>query len=236
MVRLEVTWSEKLAQYLTKITPILLGLGLLGLFIEFKTPGFGIFGIAGISLLGIVFFGQYAAGLSGHEPLLIFLIGLILVIVDIFFFPGTMILALTGIVTMLGALVWSMIDMWPSEPIDFSGDMLFRPLASVMTGVLIAALIFIAILRFLPGSGPWGGMVLHSAVRGEPDGIRSINNRDAELVGQKGIAKTSLFPSGQVEIAGRRYEAALPVGFAEAGAEVIVTGCGEFGLTVEVVS
>jgi membrane-bound serine protease (ClpP class) len=53
---------------LTAFTPILLGIGMLGLFIEFKTPGFGIFGLTGIVLLGIVFFGHYVAGLSGHEP------------------------------------------------------------------------------------------------------------------------------------------------------------------------
>ncbi|HEY4249396.1 MAG TPA: hypothetical protein VGM64_21420, partial [Lacunisphaera sp.] len=51
----EVTWSEVLAQYLTQLSPILLGLGLLALFIEFKTPGFGVFGISGIVLLGLVF-------------------------------------------------------------------------------------------------------------------------------------------------------------------------------------
>ena len=43
---LEVTWSEKLAQYLVSLTPILLGIGLLALFIELKTPGFGVFGIS----------------------------------------------------------------------------------------------------------------------------------------------------------------------------------------------
>ena len=61
--RLEVTWSEELAQYLNAWSPILLGLGLLAVFIEFKTPGFGVFGITGGLLLGVVFFGHYVAGL-----------------------------------------------------------------------------------------------------------------------------------------------------------------------------
>ena len=51
------------------IAPLLMGLGLLGLFIEFKTPGFGVFGIAGISLFGIVFLSNYVAGLAGHEEI-----------------------------------------------------------------------------------------------------------------------------------------------------------------------
>ena len=53
--RLEITWSERLAVFLTTLAPVLLGLGMLALFIEFKTPGFGVFGITGIALLAVVF-------------------------------------------------------------------------------------------------------------------------------------------------------------------------------------
>lgn len=82
----EVTWSERLAQYLTTLTPILLGLGVLALFVEFKTPGFGVFGISGIVLLGVVFLTNYVAGFSGHEPLLVFAVGLLLVFIEVFSF------------------------------------------------------------------------------------------------------------------------------------------------------
>ena len=112
--RLEVTWSERLAQYITSITPLLLGLGMVLLFIEFKTPGFGIFGISGLILLAVVFFGQYVAGLSGHEPVLFFALGAVLVALELIFFPGLMLLALTGGVLMLGSLVWS----GPAHPLQ----------------------------------------------------------------------------------------------------------------------
>ena len=69
------------AVWLNAISTILLGVGLLALYIEFKTPGFGIFGIVGIICLAIVFLGSYVAGLSGHEPMLVFGLGLILVTV-----------------------------------------------------------------------------------------------------------------------------------------------------------
>lgn len=236
VLMLEITWSEKLAQYLTTLTPILLGIGMLGLFVEFKTPGFGIFGIGGLFLLGLVFFGQYAAGLSGHEPMLIFALGLVLVAVDLFFFPGTFVIALAGLTMMLGSLVWSMADLWPNEPIEISGDVFFRPLANVASGVLLAVIIFVSMLRFLPHGGPWGGMVLEAAVRGEPGSLLGSESGKSSLIGQRGVAATALFPSGQVEIDGCRYEAKLAVGFADVGAPVVVTGQGEFGLAVEVLS
>jgi membrane-bound serine protease (ClpP class) len=72
---LEVTWSEQVAQYLSKIRSLLLGLGLLALFIEFKTPGFGFFGVSGIVLLALFFVTNSVAGLAGNEPIIVFGIG-----------------------------------------------------------------------------------------------------------------------------------------------------------------
>ena len=239
VTRFEVTWSEKLAQYLLAVTPLLLGLGIVCLFIEFKTPGFGIFGISGIILLGTVFFGQFIAGLSGHEPILFFLLGLIFVAIELFFFPGVVVLALAGTIFMLGSLVWSMADLWPREPINFSGDVFVAPLASVMGGVILAVLLFLALLKYLPKGSLWNRMVLDAAVAGEPLAGRALSGHGdqgpggASLVGKTGLAATDLFPSGQVIIDTRRYEARLAVGFAEAGTPVKVIALAEFGLIVE---
>ncbi|GAA5130304.1 hypothetical protein JIN84_04520 [Luteolibacter yonseiensis] len=237
--QLEVTWSEKLAQYLTSITPLLLGLGMVCLFIEFKTPGFGFFGVAGLSLLAVIFFGQFAAGLSGHEPVIFFLLGALLLAVEVFFFPGMMIPAVVGAALMLGSLVWSMTDLWPGEPIPLSSGALVRPLVNVVTGVALAVVIFLAILKFLPRGGLWGNMVLDAAVAGEPGGVRPLTgggSSPSALLGETGVAVTGLFPSGQVEINGRRYEARVAIGHVDAGVPVRVTRVEQFSLKVEVVS
>ena len=228
---LEVTWFERLAQYLTQITPILLGIGLVCLFIEFKTPGFGMFGISGIALLGLVFFGQFIAGFSGYEPGIFFLLGLILIAAELFFFPGVVLLAVSGVTLMLVSLVWAMTDLWPREPILISSNVFVMPLVSVLSGVVLAVFLFVTLLKFLPNGGLWNRMILHAAVSGEP-----VLANTAELLGRTGIAVTALFPSGQVDISGSRYEARLAIGFAEAGTQVIVTDLKEFSLIVEVLS
>ncbi len=236
---LELSWSETVAQYLTGIAPLLMALGMLCLFIEFKTPGFGIFGITGGVLLGLVFFGQFAAGLSGHEPAIFFLLGMVLLVVELFFFPGTVVLAVAGLMLMLGSLVWAMADLWPKEPLSFSSDVFLQPLLNVLVGVGLAVLAFLALLRFLPKGGPWGRLVLESAVGGEPASVHALPGRGTPdltieaLLGQTGVAATALFPSGQVEIGGRRYEARMAMGFAEVGSRVVVTGRSEFSLIVE---
>lgn len=240
VTHLKVTWSETLAQYITNLAPLLMALGMLCLFIEFKTPGFGFFGITGGILLGIVFFGHFAAGLSGHEPAIFFLLGVALLAAEIFFFPGTAIMAVAGLTLMLGSLVWSMTDLWPNEPLSFQSDVFMRPLINVLVGVSLAIAAFLAILRFLPHGGPWQRLVLEAAVGGEPSPGQPIvtpantpTSTARSLIGQHGTAATPLFPSGQIDINGRRYEARLSVGFANAGTQVVVTQQSEFGLIVE---
>ena len=236
--RLEVTWSEELAQYLNAWSPILLGLGLLAVFIEFKTPGFGLFGITGGVLLGVVFFGHFVAGLSGHEPALVFALGAGLVAAEILFFPGVILPALLGILLMLGALVWSMADLWPNEPITvaWSGDAFALPLQNLGLGLVLAVVFGAALARFIPQGWVWDKMVVRESIGGVaqvagvgPGGAAHVES----LIGQRGVAVTVLRPSGQVEIAGRRYEATVEVGAVDAGDAVIVRGRTAFALLVE---
>ncbi|MDD3180000.1 MAG: ATP-dependent Clp protease proteolytic subunit [Opitutaceae bacterium] len=238
MVNFRVTWSEDLAVWLNTITPILLGLGLLALFIEFKTPGFGLFGISGIVLLAIVFLSQYVAGLSGHEPALFFALGLLILGLEVFFFPGMVLPALLGVVLMLGALLWSMADIWPDQPITIagSGDLFLRPLLNLGAGVGLALLLALILIRYLPREWFWDKLVLHGSVGTAAQlagqAPEAADGVDA-LTGAEGVAVTGLFPSGEVEIFGRRYQARIDLGSAQAGTPVVVKGRTDFGLLVE---
>lgn len=236
--RIEVTWSETLAQYITDYAGILLGLGILCIYIEFKTPGFGFFGITGGALLLIVFFGHYVAGLSGYEAALVFGLGLLLLLCELVFFPGVIIPAVTGVLLMFGALLWSMVDHWPNQPLDFSGEMFEKPALNLLMGFGVAAVLALLLAKFIPKG--WffsrlavtGGTSSTSQVAGLPP-------EEAEhaqtLVGARGVVATGLFPGGQVEIEGRRYEARLELGTAVAGTPVVVVGVSDFRLIVEVV-
>lgn len=231
-IRMEVTWSEQIAQYLTTLAPGLLAVGLVLIFIEFKTPGFGIFGIGGGLLLGLVFFGHYAAGLSGHEPAMFFFIGFLLVLIDLFFIPGFFLLAIPGALMMVGSLLWGMSDIWPDQPIPWSSDFLTRPLWNLITGLAGAMVIFMLLLRFMPQGGLWGRMVLESAIGGESTDSKVARSAPG-LIGAQGRAVTALFPSGLVEIGGKRYDARLALGTAPPGTVVRVISVDGFDLRVE---
>jgi membrane-bound serine protease (ClpP class) len=235
---LEVTWSESLAVWLNAISTVLLGVGLLALYIEFKTPGFGVFGVIGIICLAIVFLSSYVAGLSGHEPMLVFGLGLILVAMEIFFFPGVVFVARTGLVMMLGSLVWAMADLWPNEPLSvaWSDDAFVAPLSNLGLGLVIAVALGVALARFLPRGWFWDKMIVQSTIGGAAQyagGGVEEKSGVASLVGREGVAATSRHPGGQVEIDGRRYEGRVEIGAIPRGGRIVVRGYSDFGLIVE---
>jgi membrane-bound serine protease (ClpP class) len=238
VTRLEVTWSEKLAVFLNGLSPILISLGMLALFIEFKTPGFGIFGIVGLSLLAIVFLSSSVAGLSGHEPLILFGIGALLLVLELLFFHSAGFLGVVGFGLMVGSLVWSMADLWPGEPVRvaWSADAFVRPAANMTIGFILAVALAAALIRFLPHGWVWDRLAVGATVGGRAQDGGSSPGATASLdalVGRRGVAVTAIRPAGQVEVDGRRYEAKVEIGALDAGTAVIVRGRMDFGLVVE---
>ena len=236
--RFEVSWSEEFAVLLNSLRPLLLGLGLLLAVIEFKTPGFGVFGVSAAVLLAAVFFGHYIAGFSGHEPVLVFVLGLLAVMVELIFFPGVVVVAAGGLLLMLGSLVWSMADLWPNEPITFSPEVFLEPVANLVAGLGVAVVLGLLFARFLPRGWIWDRMVLATSVSGAAQvagGAPGVVGSAPSLIGAHGVAFTALYPSGQVEVDGHRYEARLAVGSVERGAAVVVRSRSEFGLVVEAI-
>ena len=71
---MDINWAEEVGLWLNSIGPIIIGIGLLGLFIEFKTPGFGIFGIGGIIFV-LIFLVKVCFWIGGYEEVFVFLAG-----------------------------------------------------------------------------------------------------------------------------------------------------------------
>ena len=237
VVELRPTWSEDLAAMINSIAPLLMGLGLLGVFIEFKTPGFGVFGILGGVLLAVGFFGHYVAGLSGHEPMLFFVLGVALVFIELLLLPGTVIFAVTGVLMMLGSLVWSMADLWPNEPISITGDVFVEPLTNLLIALVVMVVGVALAWRFLPHGWIFTRLAVGGAstvsASGVPMPLRASSRSVDPLVGRTGVAVTDLFPSGNIEIDGRLLEARVEVGNIEAGTRIVVVSRRSFGLIVE---
>lgn len=246
VVSFEITWSEEVAKYLDAISPLLLAVGFLALFVEFKTPGFGIPGIVGVGLLLAVFASNYVAGLAGFEVVLFFLLGLVFIGVEIFLLPGTLIFLILGLILVFGAVIWSMTDIWPILPapgedgggysIDF--DSAWAALYEV-TGALALALIGLVLIWKLLPKTPAFARIVHQSVSPSPSPVAagggSIVSGSESLpdIGSKGVVARPLHPVGQVLIEGQPFEATVAVGSLDSGTEVRVVGYRNFALLVE---
>jgi membrane-bound serine protease (ClpP class) len=233
-----MTWSETAAMYMEKVAPVLMGIGFLCLVVEFYTPGFGLPGIAGITLLVIVFLGNYIAGLAGNEPLLVFGLGLLLVLLELFLLPGIMVLAITGVILMVGSLIWSLGDVWPKTGggFEFNGDRIMSATFQVLLAVFGAMALFAILYRFLPKRLFLAHLVLEGASGNAPAAqpvTEPVAPAADPLPGTAGRAVTDLRPSGTVVIGGVQYEASLTVGFAQSGQPVTVVGRKDFHLLVK---
>ena len=236
--KMQISWAEDLGLYLNGIAPMIMGIGMLLLVIEFKTPGFGIFGVSGIILMLIFFGSKYVAGLAGSEEILVFLLGVSLVFVEIFLFPGTMVFALLGVVSMAGALLWAMADVWPTPDFEWSINLFVGPSIDLGLGLLVAIGLGFVLARFLPKSMFWDKLILANAV-GQADplvtgGASSLDNpSQLPQIGAKGRTTSHLFPSGTVEISGRTYQAQVKLGSLKANQSIRVIGHSQFNLVVE---
>ncbi len=199
----ETTVGEDIASGIAAIAGILLILGFGALYIEFKTPGFGLFGTIGLILIGIVFLGQFAPQLDGYFPAILLVAGIALFVVEIFVMPGTFLFGVGGIICMILALALSYdptnIPEYVPEAVETTFDAtpwLFGLL--LVTSCAAIALIFpIALSKYIVPLLPegWTPMLktdMETAVS-PTEAIQEIK------VGDIGIAKTFLRPVGQAQ-------------------------------------
>lgn len=201
--RVDPTGMEKIGSWLNMISPLLLIIGIAGIYIEFKTPGFGLPGIVGITAFALYFLGGYVAGLSGAEWVVIFVLGLALVIVEMFVYPGTIIIGMLGATLMLAALIMAMVDLYPATtpgilPAMPSFDKFELPLQNLGIATLGGGLaIWIASL-ILPKTPMYRAVVSQSA-----SGMRteaSLEAQQASRKGQIGVAISALRPGGKAQL------------------------------------
>ena len=150
VVEAEPSGFEKTALVITMLAPLFLLGGIIGTYIEFKSPGFGVPGfIAAICFL-LFFAGHYVAGLTGMEVIAVFVLGLMLVLIELIFIPGIVVLALAGTIMMFGALLWAMVDYYPSAPEWPSLDVFLLPLANLGVAVGLSGVIIFFLAQFFP--------------------------------------------------------------------------------------
>ena len=188
---------ERLATWINRISPILLMIGLVGVYIEFKTPGFGLPGLVGIGAFLLYFVGGYVAGLSGMEWIAVFLLGIILLGLEVFVFPGTALFGILGALMMLASLLMAMVDIYPGMPSIPTIPQLGAPVADLglaLLGTVIAAFL---LARFLPRTSAYDALVSQGISGSES--VTEMTREHSMEIGQVGLTTTPLRPGGKAQ-------------------------------------
>jgi membrane-bound serine protease (ClpP class) len=215
--RVEGTWAENLVRFLTHpvVSSLLMTVGLLGILIEIRTPGFGVPGAVGIASLGLFFWGHYLVRLAGWEVFLLLGIGLALLGLEFFVIPGFGITGFLGIGTILGGLTLTLVGRGATyEAIIWAA---FRVVGSILAALVVGLVAF----RFLPRLPVGRRLVLESAMPAR-EGFASPPETDQSWLGKRGVAATTLRPAGIARIEGARVDVVTEAEYVEAGEPVEV--------------
>ncbi|WP_230191667.1 MULTISPECIES: nodulation protein NfeD [unclassified Paenibacillus] len=208
LVHVELTFSEKLAAWLTSpvISTLLLFLGIAGVAIELIVPGFGVPGIVGLLSFGLYFFGNYAAGFAKNESLLLFIVGIVLLVCELFI-PSFGILGILGSVSLIAGVVTA----------AYSTSNALVSLSIAFAAALVVVIIFAIVFK---RRGVWNRFILKDQLTKDAGYIPAESKES--LLHKEGISVTPLRPAGSALIDDERIDVVTDGTFVQANKPIIV--------------
>jgi len=212
------TWAESFVRFLTNpiVSSLLMSLGLLGLLVEIRTPGFAVPGTIGLVCLGLFFWGHWIVRLAGWEELLLVSIGVLLIAIEIFVLPGTTLAGIAGAAALVAGLGMTLVGAGATPSV------IVNALGQVAGALLVAMAGAFALLRVLPRSPIGRHLVLATGMDADL-GYVSTPESDHRWLNRAGTTVSPLRPAGIAQIDGTRVDVVSDGGFIEAGVAIEVT-------------
>ena len=224
------TFYDKIRGFLTNgvIQALLIMLIIGGIYFELSSPGIGFPTAVAITAAILYFTPLYLTGYAQNWEVLLFVLGLILIVFELFVVPGFGVTGILGIVFIFLALVFALVG---NIRFNFEGlpaAELFRAVMIVLGGMGMG----IGLILYLSSRIGKPGILNKMALHADQEGYISVSMEPALMVGQTGVAATVLRPSGRVNVGGVYYDAISMKGFIEQGDEVVVKRFENFQLYV----
>ena len=224
------TWSEELVTFLTSpwVTGILFFLGLLLVYVEMHSPGFGVAGVGAIVCFALLFGSRFLVGMANWWEIALFIIGAALVLVELIALPGHGFLAVIGgvmcVASLLGMLIYHAPNQLPIPRTELDWQMFTDTLFAMGAG-FVGALVAAAFLaRYLAKMPLLGRLVLPPMeVAPEPPVPPDSPVRQVR-VGDVGVTETMCRPVGKVRFGDALVDAASQGEIIEPGTKVRVLG------------
>jgi membrane-bound serine protease (ClpP class) len=220
------TWLDKLIGFL--VNPIVSGLLIMamigGIYFELQSPGIA-FPIGLAIVAAILYFAPlYIEGLAANWEIIIFIVGFVLLAIEILIIPGFGVFGISGILLMVSGLILSLLN---NMIFDFDGVEPARvssAIATVLISVLVAFFgsIWASSKLFTARKGVFAGFALNTTIATDISYV-GLDKNEVSLIGKTGFAQTVLRLSGKVSVEGNVYDAMSEGPFINKGEKVRIT-------------
>lgn len=218
----DLTWLDRLIHFL--LNPLLQSIFMMmiigGIFVEIRTPGIGLPLVTAIVGALLYFAPGYIGHLAEHWEIMLFVVGLILVGIEIFAFPGFGVCGISGIVLVVISLAFAMVD--NVELYHWDGSINLEPVLMPIGIVILSATAAIFgsvwLVRKLYTTRSFDHIALRQEMKSD-EGFTGVVSGLETLVGETVEVFTDMRPGGKVKTAdGKILEATLKFGgFASKG-------------------
>ena len=212
----DMTWLDRLIQFL--LNPLLQSIFMMmiigGIFVEIRTPGIGLPLLTAVVGALLYFAPGYLGHLVSYWEILLFVVGIILIAMEIFVLPGFGVCGITGIIAVVVSLAFAMVD--NAELFHWDGTLNLEPVLMPLGIVIISSAVAIFgsvwLVKKLYETRSFDHIALRQSLTGEEGFVGVVSGLES-LVGQEVIVFTDMRPSGKVRTAdGRIFEASMKYG------------------------
>lgn len=215
----EPSWFDNVKGFF--MNPMIQGLLIIiiigGIYFEMQSPGLGFPSAAAVVAAILYFAPLYLDGLAQNWEILLFIIGVILIMLEIFVIPGFGVAGISGIILVVGGLTMSLLNNTDFDFQHVSAVDTGRAALTVLLGLGFGFTFVIWLSNKIGHKGPLKKMALNADLE---EAVSSpVLTR---LIGKEGLAATVLRPSGKVAIDDETYDAVSDSGFIDKGTPVKV--------------
>jgi membrane-bound serine protease (ClpP class) len=229
---LEMLWSEEMVRWLNSpaVMGVLIMLALLGVYIEFSTPGFGLPGLVAIICFAIVIGSKYLIGMANWVEVAIFFIGVILLMIEIFVLPGFGVVGVLGIICILAGLFGMLVKNppnklpWPESQLDW--ELFTSGVLGLLFGFMGFVVIAWILAKYLPKLQFLSGLILIPTAAQQGVGAKVSMTAPAESktigvnIGDIGEVVSTLRPAGKAKFGNCVVDVVAGAEFLDKGTKV----------------
>ena len=233
---LKTLWSEEMVRWLNSpaVMGVLIMLAMLGVYIEFNTPGVGLPGLVAVICFTIIIGSKYLIGMANWVEVALFIVGLILLLIEIFVIPGFGITGVLGIAFILVGLFGMLVKNppnsvpWPQSQTDWT--LFHQGVLGLLFGFIGFVFLALILTKYLPRLEFLSGLVLLPAAlrqKGEvkvsmtaPPEERAIGVKAGDI----GEVISTLRPTGKAKFGGAIVDVVAEAEFLDKGTRVEIIG------------